>query len=148
MMKDAFRLRGEGADPKGQAIIAEDLAKLYAEEFDHRTAYMWVGIAIGCRVSIGLPSDRDLDELADTVAATVADGEELLPHACRRRHGQRTQPLAPVALKFQPLAPLPRSQNGFSAEDTDVRFARGDRLAAGVNRHQRAGLLVHGRHKW
>ena len=36
MMKDAFRLRGEGADPKGQAIIAKDLASLYAEEFDYQ----------------------------------------------------------------------------------------------------------------
>ena len=72
MMKDAFRLRGEGADPKGQAIIAKDLASLYAEEFDYRTAYMWVDIAVGCLRSIGLPSDHDLDELAGTVGATVA----------------------------------------------------------------------------
>jgi CHAT domain-containing protein/tetratricopeptide (TPR) repeat protein len=72
MMKDAFRLRGEGADPAGQAIIAENLARLYAETSDYRNAYLWAAMAIERRRSVGLPNDRDLDELAAAMEAMVA----------------------------------------------------------------------------
>jgi CHAT domain-containing protein/tetratricopeptide (TPR) repeat protein len=71
-MMDAFRLRGDGGDPAGQAITAEDLARLYAQESDFRNAHAWAAVAVRSRRSVGLPDDSDLMEFGGTMSGIVA----------------------------------------------------------------------------
>ncbi len=63
---------------------------------------------------------------------TITHGDELLPGPQRGRKLHRVEASVALSLELQPTPPRSSPEDGFGAEDADVRVARLDRLAASV----------------
>jgi tetratricopeptide (TPR) repeat protein len=92
MLRDALELR-EPVDPAGAAITAEELAKVYADEYDFERAGDWAEVACSLRRSAGQDDDESLLDFLGMVRgvteafATRPDlGGELLLQRLRAAH--------------------------------------------------------------